>query len=258
MYSPSGTTVSTPEPLPGPQYEGGFSFMRSVQPVLDRHCIRCHGLGEKPAAGLNLLGDRAYASLTGRPGLVSIALSNKETYTSKPRDYFAHAGRLAAILLKGKMGDQHIAIPRDDMDRIIAWLDLNGQQFGDYSFNRQENRTPDPEGEQRLREAIKETFGDALAERPFAALVNVGQPDASPILRAPLAVEAGGWGQVADVKWDSEQHPQYQRFKKLVDAAITPLPYADLKGTCGQQPCVCGSCWVRELTQRPESPVQTE
>jgi len=258
LYTPSRLVVSRPMPLPGPQYEGGFSFMRSVQPVLDRHCIRCHGLGKKPAGGLNLLGDRAYASLTGRPGLVAIALSNKETYTSSPKDYFAHAGRFAAILLKGKMGDHRIAIPRDDLARIIAWLDLNAQQFGDYSFNRLEDRTPDPEGEQSLRAAVRERFDDALAERPFAALVNVGQPDASPILRAPLAVEAGGWGQIPDSGWDSEQHPQYQRFKKLVDATITPLPYADLQGTCGRQPCVCGSCWVRELTQRPESPVRAE
>lgn len=257
-YALSEIAVSTPEPLPDPQYKGGFSFMRSVQPVLDRHCIRCHGLGEKPAAGLNLLGGKAYVSLTGRPGLVAVALSNQETYTSAPKDYFAHAGRLAAILLKGKMGDHQIAIPRGDLDRIIAWLDLNAQQFGDYSFNRLENRTPDPEGEQRLRAAVREQFGDAMARRPFAVLVNVGQPDASPILRAPLAVEAGGWGQIADVKWDSEQHPQYQRFKKLVAAAITPLPYTDLQGTCAQQPCVCGSCWVRELTQRPESPVRAE
>jgi len=257
-YALSGISVSTPEPLPGPQYEGGFSFMRSVQPVLDRHCIRCHGLGKKPAGKLNLLGGRAYASLTGRPGLVAIALSNKETYASTPKDYFAHAGRLAEILLKGKMGDEQINIPQDDLARIIAWLDLNGQQFGDYSFNRLENRTPDLEGERRLREAIKETFGPAMAQRPFAALVNVGQPDESPILRAPLAVEAGGWGQIPDSGWDSEQHPEYQRFKKLVAAAITPLPYADLQGTCAQQPCVCGSCWVRELTQRLESPVRTE
>ncbi len=97
-----------------------------------------------------------------------------------------------------------------------------------------------------------------MARRPWAALVNVGQPDASPTLRAALAVEAGGWGQIADLGWDSEQHPQYQRFKKLVDAAITPLPYADQQGTCGQQPCVCGSCWVRQLTQRPKSPARAE
>ena len=67
-YGLAGIAVSTPQPLPGPRYEGGFSFMRSVQPVLDRHCIRCHGLDKKPAGDLNLLGDQAYASLTGRPG----------------------------------------------------------------------------------------------------------------------------------------------------------------------------------------------
>ncbi len=252
-YALSKVSVSTPKPLPGPQYEGGFSFMRSVQPVLDRHCIRCHGLGKKSAGKLNLLGGRAYASLTGRPGLVSIALSNKETFTSAPKDYFAHAGRLAKILLKGKMGDEQINIPQDDLARIIAWLDLNGQQFGDYSFNRLENRKPDREDERRLREAIKETFGPAMAQRPFSALVNVGQPDASPILRMPLAVEAGGWGQIPDSGWDSEQHPEYQRFKKLVAAAIAPLPHTDLQGTCAQQPCVCGSCWVRKLGQRVDA-----
>jgi hypothetical protein len=226
--------------------------------VLDRHCIRCHGLDGKPAANLNLLSGKAYTSLTGRPGLVAIALSNKETFTSKPKDYFAHAGRLAEILLNGKMGDEQIDIPQDDLARVIAWLDLNAPQFGDYSFNRLENRTPDLEGEQRLRAAIKETFGEAMAERPFAALVNVGQPDESPILRAPLVVKAGGWEHATDVQWDSEQHPQYQRFQQLVEKAITPMPYIDQQGTCAQQPCVCGSCWARELSQQREASVRNE
>ncbi|MBT3361763.1 MAG: sulfatase-like hydrolase/transferase [Rhodospirillales bacterium] len=257
-HSPPRMVVNTPEPLPGPQYEGGFSFMRTVQPVLDRHCIRCHGLGEKPAGDLNLLADHAYASLTSRPGLVAIALSNQETFVSSPMDYFAHAGRLADILLAGKMGEQIIDLPRDDLNRIIAWLDLNGQQFGDYSFNRVEDRTADPEGEQRLREAVSEKFGPAMAGRPFAALVNVGQPDESLILRAPLALESGGWGQHSDTGWDSEQHPEFQRFQQLVDAAIAPMPYVDVQGTCAQQPCVCGSCWVRELTQQGNASVQTE
>ncbi len=254
-HTPSKLVVSRPTPLPGPQYEGGFSFMRSVQPVLDRHCISCHGLGKKTAGNLNLLGDRAYASLTGRPGLVAIAMSNKETYTSKPKDYFAHAGKLAPMLIKGH---EKLKLPKESLARIITWLDLNAQQYGDYSFNRRENRTPDPAGEQRLRAAVRETFGDAFAQRPWAALVNVGQPDESPILRAHLASKAGGWGQVTDGGWDSQQHPEYQRFKKLVDASITPLPYKDQQGTCAQQPCVCGSCWVRELKQLRKAAVQTE
>ncbi|MCK4564310.1 MAG: hypothetical protein KAU94_06530, partial [Verrucomicrobia bacterium] len=39
------TTIHKPVPPAGPQYEGGLSFAKTVQPVLDRHCIRCHGLG---------------------------------------------------------------------------------------------------------------------------------------------------------------------------------------------------------------------
>ncbi|HJN18005.1 MAG TPA: discoidin domain-containing protein [Armatimonadota bacterium] len=247
QHAVPATAVSTPEPLPGPRYEGGFSFMRSVQPVLDRHCIRCHGLDEEVAGDLNLLGDRAHASLTQRPGLVAVAASNSEAAISTPKDHFAHAGRLAGILLEGTKGHEQVAIPRDDLERIIAWLDLNGQQFGDYSFNRREDRAADPEGEKRLRAAVSEKFGEAFARRPFAALVNVGQPDASPILRAPLAIAGGGWGQVPDAGWDSEQHPEFQRFQTLVDNAIAPLPYRDRQGTCGRQPCICGSCWVREL-----------
>jgi len=33
-------------PPAGPQYPGGMSFMRTVQPVLDRYCISCHGLNK--------------------------------------------------------------------------------------------------------------------------------------------------------------------------------------------------------------------
>ena len=39
----------------GPQYPGGFSFARHVQPVLDRYCIDCHGLDDT-AGELDLLG----------------------------------------------------------------------------------------------------------------------------------------------------------------------------------------------------------
>ena len=37
------------EPPAGPSYEGGLSFARTVQPVLDRYCIGCHGLDRAKA-----------------------------------------------------------------------------------------------------------------------------------------------------------------------------------------------------------------
>ena len=243
-YSLSEIAVSTPEPLPGPRYEGGFSFMRSVQPVLDRHCIRCHGLNEKPAAGLNLLGDHAYASLTARRGLVAIALSNKETFYSKPKDYFAHAGKLAPMLIQGH---EKLNLSKESLERIITWLDLNAQQYGNYSFNRLENRTPSPEGEKALRNYVAERFGKELSCKPFAALVNVGQPDESRILMSPLSAKAGGWGQIEEGGWATKQDPAYRKMAALVNASITPLKYHDIAGTCGRDVCVCNSCWVRRL-----------
>ncbi|MCP4302077.1 MAG: hypothetical protein GY783_15950, partial [Gammaproteobacteria bacterium] len=58
---PGNMTVHALQPPAGPQYSGGFSFARTVQPVLDRYCIKCHGL-DKTDGDINLLGtieDRA-------------------------------------------------------------------------------------------------------------------------------------------------------------------------------------------------------
>ncbi|HQL09549.1 MAG TPA: hypothetical protein PLE35_08110, partial [Lentisphaeria bacterium] len=93
------------QPPPGPQYEGGFSYARSVQPVLDRHCISCHGLQRK-AGNIDLSGipdhgySRSHNALVGKDGLVKIAYRNKETVSSVPDDYFARAGKLVALLRK--------------------------------------------------------------------------------------------------------------------------------------------------------------
>jgi hypothetical protein len=125
----------------------------------------------------------------------------------------------------------------------MAWLDLNAQKFGDYSFNRREDRRVRPPGEQALRQAITTELGPEWAAQPLPALVNVAEPDESRVLQAPLAAAAGGWGQVA--RWRTRTEPGWVKLRELVAAAIEPLPVADLAGTCARTPCVCGSCWVR-------------
>ncbi len=242
-------------PAAGPKYEGGLSFARTVQPVLDRYCIKCHGLG-KTEKGVNLLGERtdfnrAYDSLA-RGGLVAMAHRNSETYISKPKDYFAHRGKLAAILLAGhpdKAGKGRIKLDRESFQRIADWLDLNGQYFGDYSHNRLEHRSIDGRGEKALRSAIEQRFGAEMARQPLAALINVALPRESRILLSPLAVKAGGWGQITRGGWASTSDPSYRQMVKLVGAAITPLSRTDIAGTCGSEPgrrgCSCGVCWVR-------------
>ena len=250
-----GMTFQKIRPAAGPKYEGGLSFARTVQPVLDRYCIKCHGLG-KTEKGVNLLGERttfnrAYDSLA-RSGLVAMAHRNSETYISKPKDYFAHRGKLAAMLLAGhpdKAGKGRVKLDRESFQRIADWLDLNGQYFGDYSFNRLEHRSIDGGGEKALRAAIEQRFGAELARQPLAALINIALPRESRILLTPLAVKAGGWGQLTRGGWASTSDPSYRRMVKLVEGAIRPLSRTDIAGTCGSgakgRGCSCGVCWVR-------------
>ena len=105
-----------------------------------------------------------------------MAHADMETDYSTPKDYFAHAGRLAKLLLAGhpdKDGKPLVQLDRESFQRIVDWLDVNAVCYGDYSWNKLEWREPLPEGERALREHIRGRFGPHLAEQPFAALVNV-------------------------------------------------------------------------------------
>jgi len=266
----AGKTVLELEPPAGPQYEGGFSFAKTVQPVLDRYCTGCHGLQET-AAEIDLVGtidateenvaetfhqllpSTAYSSLTGDDRFVKIAQYGRETWYSQPQDYFAHGGKLAQLLLEGHE-TVDINLDPESRQRIVDWLDLNAQFYGTYSWNKDEWRRPDPEGEKALRAHVRQRFGDELAGQPFAALVNSALPSQSRILKAPLAREAGGWGQIEHGGWKSTDDPDYLKMHRLVEAAIQPLPHHDIAGTCGQDDnCVCLSCWVRKVKEARQS-----
>jgi len=248
---PRGLKIHTPTPPDGPKYPGALSFARTVQPVLDRYCISCHGLKPKPEGKLSLIGRRtrfnaAYDALTRTKGLVKLAIGNRETFVSKPKDYYAHAGRLATILREGAH-TRNVKLDRPSFQRIVDWMDLNAQYFGDYSFNRPEQRPFDPEGVKALRAHVAKLFGEKLSAQPIEALVNVALPTSSRILKAPLALSAGGWGQIEKGAWKSTDAPGYRKMLKLVEGAISPLRYKDIDGTCGREKCVCRSCWVRKL-----------
>ena len=264
---PVGTTIHELKPPAGPRYEGGLSFARAAQPVLDRYCVGCHGL-EKTEGDVDLLGtlknvtfayptwpgpnkmvvSHAYESLMNRPGLVAIAQRNFETDYSRPEDYFAHAGRMASLLLEGHKdpdGRARVELDRASLQRIVDWLDTNALFYGDYSWNKKEWLKPSPEGERALRQHIRKEFGPEVAQQPFAALVNVAEPNESRILNAPLAASAGGWEQFAAGAWPDRNHPGYRRMRELVEAAIAPLEFHDMAGTCAQDKCLCDCCWVR-------------
>lgn len=211
-------------PPAGPQYSGGFSFARTVQPVLDRNCIGCHGLQHR-AGKLSLLGtptgqfSEAYDSLIARPGMVKLAYRNEQTDVSKAGDYGARAGKLADFLL-GHHRDK-ARLDREGFTRIAEWLDLNGQYYGDYSFQRAERRKPDEAGVTGLRAHVAQSCNSChagMSEQPLAALVNMADPAQSRVLLAPLATGAAGWGQCAE-GWKGTADPRYGTMQEKVFGA---------------------------------------
>ena len=125
----------------------GFSFPKEIQPILDKHCIRCHDGGKKTETNrksFSLLarGNRdkrakriwsdSYLALTKRGKQTPLA--NWISPQSGPAMLPAyHAGaaksKLLAILEKDH---EKVKLSREELDKIACWLDLLVPYCGDY------------------------------------------------------------------------------------------------------------------------------
>jgi len=124
---------------PPPADAQPVSFPRLVQPVLDRNCVDCHARmtaeGAKPLSGeitdspygwsqsyVNLA-DHAWA-LHGGNGIIA-----QNGSRSKPGQLGAKASRLWQLLEKGH---HDVELNAEERRRLILWLDLNSNFYGDY------------------------------------------------------------------------------------------------------------------------------
>ena len=211
-----------PTPPVGPKPELALAFMQAVQPVLDKNCIGCHGLKDKAPAGVVLLGKRtrwsqSYDTLIKRKGLVTVAYRNRETAFTRVKEYYAHSGKLAAHLM-GEKHRKNCKLSKDDFQRIVDWLDLNVQFYGDYAHDKRENLKISGPNEKAIRDAVRAELGEKIAAQPIEALVNVAFPDRSRVLNMPLAASAGGWGQIK--KWPGKSAPGYKKIAALIARSI--------------------------------------
>jgi len=137
---------------PGPLGGRPFSFVEVVQPVLDRHCIKCHS-GEKPKGGRDLGGKphrgftRSYWSLCGGAGPWQARRNNPELDAKDlvPRYWMrnqiqvtpaddvrsARRSRLVRMFTADKPHSD-VKLTDDDIRRLAAWIDLNAIFYGVY------------------------------------------------------------------------------------------------------------------------------
>ncbi|MCX7048880.1 MAG: discoidin domain-containing protein [Candidatus Sumerlaeota bacterium] len=209
-----------------------LDFPRDIQPILDRHCLRCHDSGHRKG-GVVLSGDRgpmfslSYYALTARNQIADGRNRPKSNYPPRA------LGSSASSLMK-KLDPEHhdVKVSASERARLRLWIEIGAPypgtyaalgcgMIGGYAQNHLDRQDTDWPATKAAMEAIKRRCGechkgamtlplsvsDNLGKNPWEdmsptdprrrysrhLLYNLTRPDKSLILLAPLAREAGGY-----------------------------------------------------------------
>ncbi|MHC4637360.1 MAG: HzsA-related protein [Planctomycetota bacterium] len=123
---------------PGPSGSWPLRFDRLVQPVLDKHCVRCHqpqGRIEN-AANFDLTEANAYANMLnyGDKDLHKLAFEKDRSIVGQCP---ASQSKILSLLKSGQ-GHQGVKLDRESLERLVTWMDVYAQRQGSFSPNQEE------------------------------------------------------------------------------------------------------------------------
>jgi hypothetical protein len=134
MKSPPDTIT------PPPWGAGPVNYVKQVQPILDKYCIKCH-TGAKAGKAVDLTGDKtrffsmSYESLT-RGGQVAYYYINKGPNGIFPA--MATGSWISKItkLLESNHGEHKVKVDDASKRCIYAWIDANVPYYGTWEMTR--------------------------------------------------------------------------------------------------------------------------
>jgi hypothetical protein len=133
--------AAVPDPPPWGS-DRALSFLRDVQPVLNRNCVSCHS-GLKPAGdvdlspGLTVWQNRAYDTLMDPArGLVAVSSKGDNSRITPVKDVGSHRSRLVDVIRTGHAG--RCLLREDDWQRLYTWIDSNAVYHDDFIRRRPE------------------------------------------------------------------------------------------------------------------------
>jgi len=211
---------------PEPWGAGPVSFVRQVQPVLDKYCVRCHS-GRVPQGGIDLSGGRtrffnmAYEAITDGKWVEFYHLYSAPTGNFPPLASGSWTSRLTRLL---EEKHQQTDVPDIERRRIYSWIDANAPYYDTWDMSRPHTRGGRDPWNQLLvdkgsrRRIVPEPWTVELNEvfrarciechpvggrapdlwedggRQLGRWFNLSQPEFSLALNAHLGKKAGGMG----------------------------------------------------------------
>jgi len=200
-----------------------FNYAIEVQPVFDRHCVRCHDYGKEAGKKLVLAGDRtntfnaSYNELWRKKYIKAIGAGPSDI--QQPYSWGSHASKLVTVI---REGHNDIELSKAEFERIITWIDLNAPYYPRYDCAYPDNLA----GRCPLNNEQFERLGE-LTGIPFAKLagyaknmgpqVSFDRPQLSPCL----------------TKFKDKTDPAYIEALSIIEAGKRMLeqrPRADMLG----------------------------
>ena len=200
-----------------------FSYTVEVQPVFDKHCVRCHTYGEEAGEKLNLAGDpgfvfnKSYSDLRGK-GYVHVVGAGP-TDVQMPKSWGSHASRLTKVLLEGHGQpeiDEKVKLDPESFDRLVTWIDINAPYYPTYAGgvyrNNPYGRSPLSAGEFNQLTGL---LGAKVDRRSFPD-VSFNRPELSPCLMG--------------LKDDPAKYQEALSLVRLGKERLEKMPRADMPG----------------------------
>jgi len=243
----------------------GFDYTRVVQPVLDKHCVSCHG-GVRAAKKVDLSGDKtdffnvSYEWLArGRSGngfvnWGSPYVSWIPTYNGHeqnilqvaPKTWGSPRSVLADLLLSGHpdaAGKVQVTLTDAERRRVLLWIDLNVPYYGTsdaaYLDHQGARRLYPADLDKTLADVAKRRCGEChnggAVPRPF--WTRITNPQLNGFLAAPLAAAAGGSGACGKAVFRDASDPDYQAILRTfepVTAMMCEKPREDMPGAVAE------------------------
>jgi formylglycine-generating enzyme required for sulfatase activity len=178
----------------------GFSYIREIQPVLDKYCVECHnGQPNRPnlsdptiirtSGGINQM-PKSYTELhpyirrNGPEG---------DYHTLTPLEFHADTSLLIQML---KKGHYNVKLDPEAMDRLLTWIDINVPAHGTYH-----EASPIPSNYEKRRYEMKKKYADLDEDieaipNPERKLVSFVKP--APLPPRPEPATMPGWPIASD------------------------------------------------------------
>ncbi|MGA2253535.1 MAG: hypothetical protein ABSG53_02645, partial [Thermoguttaceae bacterium] len=122
---------------PGPDGSKPLSYPLLVQPVLDKLCVSCHNASapKEKSGGIFLTGAKGSGSFSQSYDVLASyvpysAWGHRPTARTYPDQFGARASKLMSQLLAGH---HDVRLSKDDLDRLITWMDANALFYGTFN-----------------------------------------------------------------------------------------------------------------------------